>query len=56
MQEFHFEQTLPDDTFSEVVCQEDLVMDIKIIHQSYGVECLIVSLQTIIDIPSESIE
>ncbi len=56
MQEFHFEQTLPDDTFTEVVCQDDLVMDIKIIHQSYGVECLIVSLQTTIDIPNESIE
>ncbi len=56
MQEFHFKQTIPEDTFSEVTCQDDLVMDIKIVHQSYGVECIFISLETTIDIPSESIE
>lgn len=56
IREFHFEQTLPDNTFSDVICTEDLIMDIKLIHQSYGIECLFVSLDTTIDIPSESIE
>ncbi len=56
IREFHFEQTLPDNTFSDVLCVEDLVMDIKLIHQSYGIECLFISLETTINIPSESIE
>ncbi len=56
IREFHFEQSLPEDTFTDVICREDLIMDIKLVHQSYGVECLFVSLETAIDIPSESIE
>lgn len=56
IREFHFEQTLPEDTFTDVICREELIMDIKLVHQSYGIECLFVSLETTIDIPSESIE
>ncbi len=56
LREFHFEQSLPDDTFSDVICTDNLIMDIKLIHQSYGIECLFIALKTTIDIPSESIE
>ncbi len=56
LREFHFEQSLPKDTFSDVICTEDLIMDIKLVHQSYGIECLFISLETTINIPSESIE
>lgn len=56
IREFHFEKTLPNDTFSDVMCTDELTMDIKLIHQSYGIECLFISLETTIDIPSESIE
>jgi len=56
IREFHFEQTPPEDTFDDVICTNDLIMDIKLVHQSYGVECLFITLKTIINIPSESIE
>ncbi len=56
IREFHFEQSLPEDTFSDVICTDNLIMDIKLVHQSYGVECLIVALEATINIPSESIE
>ncbi|MFA6079981.1 MAG: hypothetical protein WC753_00670 [Candidatus Gracilibacteria bacterium] len=56
LQEFHFEQIPPEDTFSEVICRGELVMDIKLIHQSYGIECVFVALKTTIDIPDESIQ
>ena len=56
IREFHFEQAPPKDTFTDVICREDLIMDIKLVHQSNGVECLFVSLETTIDITSESIE
>jgi hypothetical protein len=53
LQEFHFEQILPDDTFSEVICHNELIMDIKLVRQSYGIECIFVELTTTIDIPAE---
>ncbi len=56
LREFHFEQALPEDTFSDVICRDDLIMDIKLVHQTYGIECLFSSLSTTIDIVSESIE
>jgi hypothetical protein len=56
MQAFHFEQSLPEEIFSGVVCTADLVMDIKLVKQDYGIECLITSLETTIDIPEECIE
>lgn len=56
LREFHFEQTLPEDTFSDIICRDDLIMDVKLIHQTYGIECLFISLSTTIDIVSESIE
>lgn len=55
MQEFHFEQTIPDDTLEDVICHEPLIMDIKLVHHSYGIECIILKLETSIEIPSESI-
>ena len=31
-------------------------MTIKLLHQEYGIECILVALQTTIEIPSEGIE
>ncbi len=56
IREFHFDQSLPDDTFNDVICTNNLLMNIKLVRQSYGIECLFVSLETTIDIPNESIE
>lgn len=56
MREFQFAQDLPTNTFSEVICEKNLIMDIKLIRQDYGIECLFLSLETTINIPSESIE
>jgi len=54
--EFHFEQEIPTDTWDDLVCEEPLSMDIKLVRQDYGINCIIWSLSTIITIPSESIE
>lgn len=56
MQSFHFEQLLADNAFASVTCTTGLVMDIKLVRQDYGIECLIISLETTIDIPEEYIE
>ena len=55
-EEFRFDQDIPEDTFEDVVCQWWLSMTIKLLHQEYGIECILVALQTTIEIPSEGIE
>ncbi len=54
--EFHFEQEIPTDTWDDLICEEPLSMDIKLVRQDYGINCIIWSLSTTITIPSESIE
>ena len=56
LQEFHFEQIIPANTFSEVLCTKELVMHVRLVRQPYGVECIFVELKTTIDIPEEFIQ
>ena len=56
LKEFHFKQTIPADTFSEVLCVEELIMHVRLVRQPYGVECIFVELKTTIDIPEEFIQ
>ena len=56
LQEFHFQQTIPADTFLEIICVEELIMHIRLVRQPYGVECIFVELKTTIDIPEEFIQ
>lgn len=56
MEEFHFEQEIPADTWEDLICEETLQMHIKIVRQEYGVDCILGNLKTIISIPSEGIE
>ena len=39
--EFHFEQEIPTDTWDDLVCEEPLSMDIKLVRQDYGINCII---------------
>ncbi len=54
--EFEFEQEIPTDTWEDLICEEPLSMNIKLVRQDYGINCIIWSLSTTIAIPSESIE
>lgn len=54
--EFQFEQEIPTDTWEDLICEEPLSMNIKLVRQDYGINCIIWSLSTTITIPSESIE
>jgi hypothetical protein len=54
--EFQFEQEIPTDTWDDLICEEPLSMDIKLVRQDYGINCIIWNLSTTITIPSESIE
>lgn len=54
--EFQFEQEIPTDTWEDLICEEPLSMNIKLVRQDYGINCIIWSLSTTIAIPSESIE
>lgn len=54
--EFQFEQEIPLDTWEDLVCEDVLSMNIKLVRQDYGINCIIWSLSTTITIPSESIE
>lgn len=54
-EEFQFESSISDDIFGEVVCLEPLQIHIKLIRQEYGIECVIISLSTLINIPTEGI-
>ena len=54
--EFQFEQEIPTDTWEDLICEEPLSMNIKLVREDYGINCIIWSLSTSITIPSESIE
>lgn len=54
--EFQFEQEIPTDTWEDLICEDALSMNIKLVRQDYGINCIIWSLSTTITIPSESIE
>jgi hypothetical protein len=56
VEEFHFEQDVPEDTWDDLSCAEPLSMDIKLIRQEYGINCLILDMKTSISIPSEELE
>jgi len=55
LQEFHFEQPIPADTFTEIICVDTLKMHVRLVRQPYGIECIFVELTTTIDIPAEFI-
>lgn len=38
---FHFEQEIPADTWDDLICEESLSMDIKLVRQDYGINCII---------------
>ena len=54
--DFHFEQEIPMNTWDDLICETPLTMDIKLVRQEYGINCIIEELRTTITIPSESIE
>lgn len=56
MEEFHFAQEIPADMWEDLICETDLKMNIKIVKQDYGVDCILSELSTTISIPSEGIE
>ncbi len=56
MEEFQFAQGIPTDTWDDLVCNEELRMHVKLLKQDYGIECILSSVETLITIPSESIE
>ena len=51
--EFQFEQEVPEDTWEDLVCTEDLMMSVKLIREDYGINCLLQEITTIVTIPSE---
>ncbi len=55
-EEFQFNQDLPIETFEDLVCHDWLHMNIKLIRQEYGIECLLLHIESTIEIPSEGIE
>lgn len=56
IEEFQFSQEIPKNTWEDLVCEESLTMNIKIVRQEYGVDCILNQLSTVISIPSEGIE
>lgn len=56
IEEFQFDQEIPQDTWEDLVCESDLQMSIKLIRQEYGLECIFGQLSTSISIPSEGIK
>lgn len=54
--EFEFEQDIPEDTWEDLVCTENLAMSVKLIREDYGINCLLQKINTTITIPSEGIE
>lgn len=56
IEEFHFDQEIPLDTWEDLVCEEPLVMDIKVVREDFWISCLLQELTTTITIPSEGIE
>jgi len=56
MEEFQFSQKIPTNTWEDLICNEELRMNIKIIRQEYGLDCILGGVSTSITIPSEGIE
>lgn len=56
MEEFHFSQEIPADMWEDLVCETEFKMNIKIVKQDYGIDCILSELSTTISIPSEGIE
>ena len=56
MEEFNFREDIPRDTWEDLICEEELHMNIKIIRQDHGLDCILSRLSTVISIPSEGIE
>jgi|GEM_PF-1207472 len=54
--EFQFEQEIPEETWDDLICEELLTMQIKLVREDHGITCIIQNLTTTITIPSESIE
>jgi hypothetical protein len=55
IEEFRFAEEIPADTWEDLVCHGELEMTIKIVHQDYGVDCILSELTATISIPSEGI-
>lgn len=56
MEEFSFEEEVPENTWEDLVCENTLSMNIKLIKQEYGIQCIFVHILTNISITSEGIE
>jgi hypothetical protein len=56
MEEFQFAQEIPVDTWDDLVCEGELRMHIKLMKETYGIECILSSVEATIGIPSEGIE
>ena len=56
VEEFQFSQDIPDDTFEDVICLEPLAIHIKLVRQEYGIQCLLLSVSTLVDVPSNDIK
>ncbi len=56
VEEFQFSQDIPEDTFEDVICLEPLTIHIKLVRQEYGLQCLLVEVRTVVDIPSNDIK
>lgn len=39
--EFQFEQEIPTDTWEDLICEDALSMNIKLVRQDYGINCII---------------
>lgn len=39
--EFQFEQEIPTDTWEDLICEEPLSMNIKLVREDYGINCII---------------
>lgn len=55
-EEFRFDQDIPVETFEDLICHDWLHMNIKLIRQEYGIECLLLHIESTIEIPSEGIK
>jgi hypothetical protein len=56
MEEFHFCQEIQGDMWDDLLCETTLEMNIKIVRQDYGVDCILGQLKTTISILSEGID
>ena len=56
VEEFQFSQDVPRDTFEDVICLEPLDIHIKLVRQEYGIQCLLIKVQTNVDVPANDIK